>query len=267
MPRPLGQHFLTDPSILDRIVDALHPDPQDLVIEVGPGTGTLTRRLAPRVGTVVAIEKDRRLATRLQSANDTPPNVVVIEGDAVEVDWMRRVMTHLPPGAAPPSFKVVGNLPYYLTSPLIEKVLVPPRPTVAAYLVQREVADRLQAPPGSKTYGALSVGVQGVARVERLFTVPAGAFKPPPNVDSALVRLTPRPDPLIDEVERPAFRTFVAALFAQRRKQLGRSLRAVAGVSREGAAELLRRARVAPDARVEVLPPPQIVALFRILPR
>jgi 16S rRNA (adenine1518-N6/adenine1519-N6)-dimethyltransferase len=131
------------------------------------------------------------------------------------------------------------------------------------FLVQREVADRLVAPPGSRTYGALSVGVQAVAQVERLFVVKAGAFSPPPKVDSAVVRLTPLSEPLVTEAERAAFRAFVVGLFSRRRKQIARSLADLHHLSRETTAKVLANVSVEQAARVEVLSPETLVRLFR----
>jgi 16S rRNA (adenine1518-N6/adenine1519-N6)-dimethyltransferase len=265
MPRRLGQHFLRDPAILDRIVDALDPDPGDLVLEIGPGEGTLTRRLAPRVGRVVAIEKDERLAAALRgggSGERIPPlagNVTVLSADALEVDWSREV----PLPAPRTRWKIIGNIPYQITSPLIEKALEPPLPAAVVFLVQKEVAERVAASPGSKAWGALSVGVQAVARAERLFTVKAGAFAPPPAVDSAVVRFTPLSQPLVTDGERAGFRRFVVGLFGQRRKQLVRSLRDVASLDRDAAARAAERAGVALTARVEDVAPGDLVALFR----
>jgi len=277
MPRPLGQHFLTDPAILDRIVSALDPHPTDVVLEVGPGEGTLTRRLAPRVARVVAIEKDLRLAEGLRSRIDPPlpENVTIVEGDALELNW-REVAAAGGEGSAAhgqrptangPPFKVTGNIPYYITSPLIEKALQPPLPAVIVYLVQREVADRVAAAPGGKTYGALTVGVQAVARAERLFVVRAGAFRPPPNVDSAVLRLTPLTDPLVREEERAPFRAFVVGLFGQRRKQITGGLRTVASLDRDGALARCAGAGIDPTARPEALSVADFVRLFRATPR
>jgi 16S rRNA (adenine1518-N6/adenine1519-N6)-dimethyltransferase len=267
--RRLGQHFLSDPAILDRIADALEPSPEDLVIEVGPGRGSLTRRLAPRVRRLIAIEIDVRLADELRGAGNREPGaeaiVEVIQGDALEIDW-HGLMTEplLPaPGSRFPPYKVTGNVPYYITSPLIDKALKPPRPDIIVFLVQREVADRVAAPPGDKTYGALSVGVQSVARAELLFTVRPGSFKPPPTVDSAVIRLSPLRDPLIDDAEVAAFRRFVTAVFAQRRKQLTRSLRSVTGWDRDDVEAVLGEVGVEVTARPETLPPETFVRLFR----
>jgi 16S rRNA (adenine1518-N6/adenine1519-N6)-dimethyltransferase len=169
----------------------------------------------------------------------------------------------LPSSLFPLPYKVIGNIPYYITSPLIEKALTPPLPAVVVFLVQREFADRVGAQPGSRTYGALSAGVQAVADVERLFTVRAGAFRPPPKVDSAVIRLTPKVEPLVAPGEHPAFRAFLARLFSQRRKQLGRSLRAVTGGSKESVEQLLHDAGIDPERRPEVLAPERLVDLFR----
>jgi 16S rRNA (adenine1518-N6/adenine1519-N6)-dimethyltransferase len=254
--RRLGQHFLFDPSILDRIVDALDPTPDDHVIEIGPGRGTLTERLVGRVGRVTAIEADRALAARLRENPPASSGLEIIEGDALEVDW---------PAMAGPGqvFKVVGNIPYYITAPLIEKALAPPAAAVTVYLVQREVADRLVATPGTKAFGALTVGVRAVATVERVFGVPAGAFRPPPKVHSAVIRLRPLPHPLIAEAERHAFRRFVQALFSRRRKQVGGILRVVWGLGPDAVAERLHGLAVDPTVRPEALDVSALVAVFR----
>ena len=236
--RRLGQHFLDDPGILNRIVDALDPVPGETVLEIGPGKGSLTAALLARGLKVIAIEKDRDLAAALPRENLT-----VLEGDALRLDW-------------PPVPKVVGNIPYYITSPLIDKALTPPLPERVVFLVQAEVAERLAAAPGSKIYGALSVGVQAVCRVEKLLTVAPGSFKPPPKVRSAVVRLTPLAQPLIIDAESASFRVFVTACFSQRRKQLKN---AVPGFS----AKQLEELGIDPTLRPERLPPETFVRLFR----
>lgn len=235
--RRLGQHFLSDPRILGRIVDALDPVPGETVLEIGPGKGSLTAALLARGLNVVAIEKDRVLAAALVRAN-----LQVLQGDALRLEWPR-----VP--------KIVGNIPYYITSPLIDKALTPPLPERVVFLVQAEVADRLSASPGTKTYGALSIGVQAVCRVEKLFTVAPGSFKPPPKVRSAVVRLTPLAQPLVRPEEITPFRVFVTACFSQRRKQLKN---AVPGVSANQLEELgidptLRPERLTPEAFVRLL--------------
>jgi 16S rRNA (adenine1518-N6/adenine1519-N6)-dimethyltransferase len=274
--RRLGQHFLTDPAILDRIVDALEPQPDDLVLEIGPGKGTLTRRLASRVGWVVAVEKDVRLAqgetgdgirdsTYKGRDYRFPPNVSVITADALALEWGDALRsTPNPISRLPhPVFKLIGNIPYYITSPLIDKALTPPLPDVIVFLMQKEVAERLVAGPGGKTYGALTVGVQAAADVEKLFTVRRGSFQPPPAVDSAVVRLRPKAQPLIDEGERAPFRLFVQGLFSHRRKQIATIMRAMTQLERDGVTSLLAKLDIDPKARPEVLGPEVLIALFR----
>jgi 16S rRNA (adenine1518-N6/adenine1519-N6)-dimethyltransferase len=260
--RRLGQHFLFDPTILDRIVAALRPEPDDLVLEIGPGRGTLTARLLPHVRRVIAVETDRVLAERLEAERGTKANLAVVRGDALRLDWRQ-----LAADAGTERFKVVGNIPYAITSPLIEKALAPPPPPIVVYLVQREVADRLAAAPGSKVYGALTVGVQAVAAVELLFGVPAGAFRPPPRVESAAVRLVPLERPLIDARDHRDFRAFVQTLFSRRRKQLGGTLRAVFRLGHEEAAGRLAHIGVLEHARPAELTVAQFVALFEAVAR
>jgi 16S rRNA (adenine1518-N6/adenine1519-N6)-dimethyltransferase len=235
--RRLGQHFLTDPQILGRIVDALEPVAGETVLEIGPGRGSLTRVLLARGLNVVAIEKDRELAAELGLEG-----VTVVQGDALKVAW-------------PHVAKIIGNIPYYITSPLIEKALTPPLPERVVFLVQAEVADRLATKPGGKTYGALSVGVQAVCRVEKVFMVAAGSFNPPPKVRSAVVRLTPLETPLITRDEVTPFRRFVTACFSKRRKQLKNAVPAMNDVD-------LVALGFDPTTRPERLSPAEFVRLF-----
>lgn len=254
--RALGQHFLTDPSILRRIADALGPEPGDRVLEIGPGRGALTRELLRRGVRLTAVERDHRLVPALR---ETCPGAVLLEADALELDWAHAV------GAAPGDpWLAIGNIPYYITSPLIDKALEPPRPLRVVFLVQREVADRLAADPGTRAYGALTVGVRAVAGVERLFKVPAGAFTPPPRVDSAVIRLTPLECPLVREGDLSGFRRLVTGLFAARRKQLVRALRTI-GVPAATAQRAAAALDLAPEQRPETLDPAEFVRLHRLL--
>jgi len=249
--RRLGQHFLTDPRLLGRIADALGAGPGDTVLEIGPGPGGLTAALAERAGRLVAIEKDRDL---IPSLRERFPEAAIVEADALDADWR---------ALAGPRFLVTGNIPYNITSPLIDKALEPPRPDRIVFLVQQEVADRVTARPGEPAYGALSVGVQSVARAECLFTVPAGAFRPRPKVDSALLRLTPLAEPLVSAAEQRSFRRLVVGLFGFRRKQLARGLRELTGWEASRVAGLLAGLGIRAEVRPEVLPAESFVALLR----
>jgi 16S rRNA (adenine1518-N6/adenine1519-N6)-dimethyltransferase len=251
--RRLGQHFLTDPRILQRIADALDARAGDTVLEIGPGPGGLTEVLARSAGRLVAIEKDADLVPALRGR---VPSATIVEADALEADWR---------ALAGPSFLVAGNIPYNITSPLIDKALEPPRPARIVFLVQKEVADRVGAAPGSEAYGALSVGVQAVARAERLFTVPAGAFHPRPKVDSAVLRLTPLRTPVVRDAEVAPFRRLVVGLFGFRRKQLGRGLRELTGWEVGRVDGALARAGIDATARPETVSPPAFAGLLRAL--
>ena len=242
--KSLGQHFLNDKRILGRIADALELSGQETVLEIGPGRGALTEMLVARAKRVVAIEYDRALAQLLRERYATDPGVEIVEGDVLDVDFGEL--------AAGP-YLLVGNVPYYITTPILFKGLTRPRPERAVYLVQREVAERIVAPPGDREYGALSVNVQAVATPTLLFRVPAGAFQPPPKVESAVLRIVPRPDPTIAPNEEEPFRTFVQGVFGFRRKQMRRVLRELWDLDAEAAEQLLRTSGVEPTARPETL--------------
>lgn len=253
----LGQHFLHHRAILARIADALGAKPGDLVLEIGPGQGSLTGELVARGVRVVAIEKDRDLVPLVQARL---PAVTIVQGDALEVDWRATA------GAGPGDpLLVTGNIPYNITTPLLDRALLPPRPVRIVFLVQKEVAERIAAPPGSKTYGALSVGVQAVARAEKLFNVPAGAFHPPPKVDSAVIRLTPLREPMVADADLPRFRRLVVGLFGFRRKQLLRGLRELTGWTAEPVGAVLLRAGLLPESRPEAVAPAGFVRLLAAL--
>jgi 16S rRNA (adenine1518-N6/adenine1519-N6)-dimethyltransferase len=252
--KSLGQHFLTDKRILARIADALHLKGDETVLEIGPGRGALTDLLVERAGRLIAIEYDRALAAMLRERYARRSKVLVAEADVLEVS--------LGELAAGP-YVLVGNVPYYITTPILFHALVPPRAERAVYLVQREVAQRLAASPGGKEYGALTVNVGAVARAETLFGVPAGAFSPPPKVESAVVRITPLAQPLISPEEERPFRTLVQGAFGMRRKQMRRVVRSLYALDAERADELLAAAGIEPTDRPEVLSVEQFVALLR----
>jgi 16S rRNA (adenine1518-N6/adenine1519-N6)-dimethyltransferase len=254
--KSLGQHFIRDRGILTRIADAATLTPDDTVVEIGPGRGALTDLLRERAARVVAIEYDRMLAQLLREryANDT--RVRIVEADVLRVDL----------GAvAEGPYTLVGNVPYYITTPILFHSLRPARAKTSVFLVQREVADRITADPGGREYGALSVNIQAIADVRTLFRVPAGAFQPPPKVDSAVIRIVPRDRGLVPTGDEQAFREMVQGIFGLRRKQMRRVLRELYGVTALQADEYLRAAGVEPDARPETLSPATFASLFERL--
>jgi 16S rRNA (adenine1518-N6/adenine1519-N6)-dimethyltransferase len=212
VPRPkLGQHFLGRSSILERIAAAACPAPQDLVVEIGPGRGALTEKLLQRAARVVAVEVDPRLVERLHLKFAAEPRLEIVCADVLETDlaqWGRAT--------------IAGNLPYYIASPILEKVVLlnPPR---AVFLIQKEVAERLVARPGDREYGYLTVRTALFADVRLLFEVKPAAFHPPPKVDSAVVLLEPRTHDL-RLPDRDAFLRFLARCFRQKRKTLRNNL-------------------------------------------
>jgi 16S rRNA (adenine1518-N6/adenine1519-N6)-dimethyltransferase len=251
--KSLGQHFLTDRKILERIVDAIEMAPEETVVEVGAGRGSLTEILKPRARRVIAIEYDRALAAILRERY-AGSNVEIVEADVLQTDIGR---------IAGGPYALVGNVPYYITTPILFHTMQPPRPTRSVFLVQREVADRMSAAPGSKTYGALSVNLQALATTESLFRVAPGAFKPVPKVESSVVRVVPRANPVIKPGEQAPFREFVQAIFSKRRKQMRRVIRSLRPISAEAADALLEGIGIPPGARPETLDPESFVRLLR----
>jgi 16S rRNA (adenine1518-N6/adenine1519-N6)-dimethyltransferase len=251
-----GQHFLDDERILEGIVDALAPTRSDTVVEVGPGRGSLTDMLAQRSGRLIAVEIDRALSEQLRTKYRDRPSVEIVQGDVLETDLH---------ALAGQDFLLIGNVPYYITTPIVFKALDPPIPRRSVFLVQREVAERMTAKEDTESYGALSVNVAAVANTELVMSVPASSFKPPPKVESAVIRLTPRASPLLGAESLPGFRTFVQAMFGQRRKQMQRALRTVRGMSPAQAAEILERAEIAPAARPEVVSPESFARLYGLI--
>ena len=216
--RSLGQNFLIDSNIQRKIVAALDPGPFDEVVEIGPGRGALTRHLEGAVRRLVLVELDDALAEALSDEYLGRRDVEVVHGDILAVPFREKL-------EKPGETKVVGNIPYNITTPIIFRLLERPRPADIVLMVQDEVADRIVAPVGSKAYGALSIGVRSIASAKKLFKVRRRAFRPVPGVDSAILRITPtRPEPLTVEHEE-ALRRIVRASFQWRRKQLRKILR------------------------------------------
>jgi 16S rRNA (adenine1518-N6/adenine1519-N6)-dimethyltransferase len=242
-----GQHFL-EPAWVVRLITALAPSPDETFLEIGPGRGALTAPLAERAGRVIAVELDRDLAARL--ATHVPPNVQVVQADFLEVDLASLVRDERTP------IRVVGNLPYNVASPILFNLLHGAEDgrllRDATLMLQREVADRLLAAPGSANYGAMAIQVQLLADVDRVLSLPPGAFRPPPKVHSSVVRLRFRPAQ-VAVGPREVFEKVARGLFLQRRKTLANALKPVAASFGQSASDVLRRAGLDGGRRPETL--------------
>ncbi|MCL6451544.1 MAG: 16S rRNA (adenine(1518)-N(6)/adenine(1519)-N(6))-dimethyltransferase RsmA [Acetobacteraceae bacterium] len=247
--RRLGQHFLVDANVVRQVVEAAGVEPRDWVLEVGPGLGALTQALLARAAGVVAVEVDRRLVRALEESLGRSPGLVLVQGDALRVD-LAAVMSR-----GGPQWKAVASPPYYLVGPLLARLLQEGRALSRLVLVvQREVAERVVAGPGSSAYGVLSVLVAYHARARVVARVSPACFYPPPAVDSAVVRLDRRPAGEIPAAEAPLLRV-VRAAFGQRRKTLLSALAGARelGMGREGAARALEAAGIDGRRRGETL--------------
>lgn len=259
--RRLGQNFLLDSGILARLAEAAELSPADTVLEIGPGTGNLTRELARRAGAVIAVEVDRELAPLLNETIAGFNNVHLVWGDFLAQDLM--CLWELAPPGPGGARKVAANLPYYITSPILVKLLTGQgAPALAVLLVQQEVAERLLAAPGTRAYGSLSVLAQFYTVPELVLKVPPRAFFPPPEVSSAAVRLRLRSNPPVEVQDAALFFQVVRAAFGQRRKTLINAL--LGGLKWEDKGTLaaaLKAAGIDPARRGETLSLEEFAAL------
>jgi 16S rRNA (adenine1518-N6/adenine1519-N6)-dimethyltransferase len=257
--RSLGQNFLIDPNAQLRIVEALNATAADEVMEIGPGQGALTRHLAERAGRLVLVELDDELARRLTEEFAGNPAVRVIHRDVLQVP-LEEV------SADPARLKVIGNIPYNITTPILFGLLERrPRPREIVLMVQKEVADRILADPGNKTYGALAVGVRAVADAERVMNVGRKSFRPIPDVESSVIRIVPHDPPRVTPEDERSLRHLTRAAFGQRRKQFQRILRDAYGLSVEQVAALGGELGMNLQDRPESFSPERFVDLARAL--
>jgi 16S rRNA (adenine1518-N6/adenine1519-N6)-dimethyltransferase len=265
----LGQNFLIDAGAALRIVEALGDISNRSVIEIGPGRGVLTDLLLPRARRVIGIELDRVLAAQLRMKYATKPNVEVLESDFVTAEFPSIIGRRPGPlhdlrPTQQETVDLVGNLPYYITSEIVLRILeLHANIERAVIMVQREVADRISAAPGSRDYGLLSATAQLFARVDKLFTLPPGAFSPPPQVHSSVVRLTMAPRLEELQVEEEPFIAFLKLAFAQKRKTLLNNLRGAYDEAAIRAA--LKSAGLRSDVRAEAMPLDKTAGVFRAL--
>lgn len=260
--KKFGQNFLIDPRVLEKIVDAAQITPQDCVLEIGPGIGTMTQYLAESAREVVAVEIDRALIPILQDTLSAYDNVTVLNQDIMKVD-VGRIVEERNQGRP---IKVVANLPYYITTPIIMGLLENHVPLQSiTVMVQKEVAERMQVGPGTKEYGALSLAVQYYARPEVVAHVPANCFMPRPNVDSTVIRLTRYQEPPVKAADEKYLFTLIRASFNQRRKTLANGLLGGMGLPREQVAAALEEMGLPASVRGEALTLEQFARLSNLL--
>ena len=247
-----GQNFLVDRNIVNKILDAADVHEGDPVLEIGPGVGTVTQALAERGAKVVAVEIDRGLIAIMDEVVAGHPNVSVVNADILSLDLPRFLRDHF----GDVKVKVIGNLPYYITSPIVGQALGAYRQIDRlVMMVQKEVADRMKASPGTKAFGSMSVFVQFYAQPEIIAYVSKNVFLPPPDVSSAILRLTPHPEPPVDVPSEKLFFDVVHCAFGQRRKTLLNSLSdcPALGIGKEQVSQVLRAAGIDPSRRAETL--------------
>jgi 16S rRNA (adenine1518-N6/adenine1519-N6)-dimethyltransferase len=250
--KQFGQHFLHDPGLIRRIVQAIAPKPGERLVEIGPGEGAITLPLLREHGRLTVIELDRDLIPRIQAAARDLGELEVIHADVLTVDFTQI--------AAGGNLRLVGNLPYNISSPILFHCLDHAAAiTDMHFMLQKEVVDRMAADPGSKVYGRLSVMLQLYCTVEPLLKVPPGAFNPPPKVDSAVVRLTPLPAERRHDADPALVERVVRHAFGQRRKTLSNALHGVA------TSEQIRAAGIDPKERAEQLAPLEFVAIAKVV--
>ncbi len=262
--KKFGQNFLIDTSVLDRIIAAAEITKDDCVLEIGPGIGTMTQYLAESAGEVVAVEIDKNLIPILEDTLSAYDNVTVINDDILKVDVNKIVEEKN--GGRP--VKVVANLPYYITTPIIMGLFENHVPLKSiTIMVQKEVADRMQVGPGTKDYGALSLAVQYYAKPEIVANVPPNCFIPRPNVGSAVIRLTRYEKPPVQVEDEKKMFSLIRASFNQRRKTLVNGLGNAPelGVSKERVAAVLEEMQLSPTVRGEALTLEQFARLSNLL--
>ncbi|TBR36992.1 MULTISPECIES: 16S rRNA (adenine(1518)-N(6)/adenine(1519)-N(6))-dimethyltransferase RsmA [Dyella] len=252
--KSFGQHFLHEKRYIERIVSAISPKDGDVVVEIGPGEGALTLPLLAVAHKMTAIELDTDLIPDLQARAAAVGELEIIHSDVLKVDF-----SELARARGVERLRIAGNLPYYISSPILFHCVDHSSAIQDMhFMLQKEVVDRMAAEPGSKVYGRLSVMLQLACRVEPLFTVPPGAFRPPPKVDSAVVRVIPLPAAERHDADPRRVHDIVKAAFAQRRKTLNNALRQVMD------SEAIRSADVDPKARAETLSPADFVRLAKV---
>lgn len=267
LSKSLGQNFLTDKNIIDEIIEKSMIEKGHLVIEIGPGIGVLTAAAAEAAGKVIAIEIDRNLIPILEETLSEYDNIEIINDDVLKTD-LKALMEQNKEinGQRIDGVKIIGNLPYYITTPILMKILEDRIPADSiTIMLQKEVADRIKAGPGTKAYGALSVAVQYYCTVSHVADAPKEIFVPQPKVDSTVIRLDIRKEKPVFLYKEEAFFAVVRAGFGQRRKTLLNALTGVYGLAKDEIAEVMKMADINPIRRAETLSLEEFAALANII--
>lgn len=251
LSKRLGQNFLADGNIVDKIIEAAQIDNRDAVIEIGPGMGALTAAAAERAAVVIAVEIDKALIPLLADALGEYKNIEIIHNDILKENLSELIKQYAKNARA---VKIIGNLPYYITTPVIMKMLEERTAAESmTVMVQKEVADRVRALPGTRAYGAITASINYYCTVRHIADVPRSVFVPKPNVDSAILRLDIRKSPPVSLIDERDFFACVRSGFGQRRKTLQNSLTGLYGLDKQGISNALANASIDPSRRAETL--------------
>ena len=254
LSKSLGQNFITDRNVLEQIIEGADIGPEDLVIEIGPGIGVLTAEAAERAARVVAVEIDEKLIPILKETLGGFDNVRILNRDILKTDLNEIIREEAEGGTFTGDVRIIGNLPYYITTPIIMKLLEEAVPAASiTIMMQKEVADRIRSGPGTKSYGAISVGVQYYCDVNKVASVPRDVFIPQPKVDSTVLNLVPLKEKRIQAADEKVFFSCVKVAFAQRRKTLLNSLSSAGGMEKDTVRRILENAGIDPGRRAETL--------------
>lgn len=254
LSKSLGQNFITDRHVLEQIISGAEIGEEDLVIEIGPGIGVLTAEAAEAAARVISVEIDNRLIPILEETLSAYDNVEIVNKDILKTDLKEIIERERESGSFTGKVRIIGNLPYYITTPIIMKILEDGVPCDSiTIMMQKEVADRIRSGPGGKTYGAISVAVQYYCEVEKVASVPKEVFVPRPKVDSTVLTLKPLKEKRMQLSDEKTFFSCVRAAFAQRRKTLLNSLSSAGNMDKEEVRNTLEKLGIDPGRRAETL--------------
>lgn len=266
LSKSLGQNFITDYGVIEKIITGSGISEDDLVIEIGPGIGVLTAEAADYAAHVIAIEIDKRLIPVLGETLAQYDNIEILNNDILKTDLNALIEQSREKGLFSGKVRIIGNLPYYITTPIVMSLLESGvKADSITVMMQKEVADRIKSEPGGRIYGAVSVAVQYYCTVEQIAKVPRGVFIPQPKVDSAVLKLSPRTEKPVELIDEKAFFSCIRSGFGQRRKTLLNSLTGLRGLSKDEIRDVLQSAGIEPSRRAETLDMKEFAAIANVV--